>query len=193
MRRYFSIRCLLPRAPWLLASILSGHVAGQAFSQTRPPEVRRAEVFVGASGLRSFRPFGGEGNLVGWQGAVDFNIFKPVGFVLDFGGQYRGRLRPGRGTESFYEYMAGPRIKYRIGRATPFLETLLGGLGDRIPNGGVGGIAAAVGVGLDVNVGPRVAVRAFQIDWIPTKIHGTWDHTGRLGFGVVVKLGRTLR
>ncbi len=162
-------------------------VAAPGFSQMRPSGTPLTEVFVGASYFRSDISRGN--NLAGWQAAVDYNIFKHVGFVLDFGGQYKSVNGT---TLSLYEYMGGPRFKYRTGRATAFLEGLVGGNVTRLPFGSsIGRFAAGVGGGLDLNLGRHVAFRVFQIDWIPDERRGEFRHNLRAAVGVVFKLPST--
>lgn len=48
------------------------------------------------------------------------------------------------------------------------------------------GFAAALGGGLDVRVSERVDIRAFQLDYNPTRLQGTTLHNFRLGVGVVI-------
>lgn len=68
------------------------------------------------------------------------------------------------------------------------------------------GFAMALGGGVDVNVGRHVAIRVFQADYILTHLRpdepqfspilqqvpsvGNWQNNFRLGFGLVVKVGR---
>jgi hypothetical protein len=49
--------------------------------------------------------------------------------------------------------------------------------------------AFAGGGGLDINIGDRLALRAFQLDYIGSFADILEDNV-RLGFGVVIKLGK---
>lgn len=114
-----------------------------------------------------------------------------------------------------YNYLVGPQVRFvNNSRLTPFARFLVGGQTTRtrlenlrIGNVNVGRIndtrtnfAVAVGGGLDVRVNKNFAVRAIQIDYLPTferdrrDIFGTGRFLNgeradqvRLGFGVVFK------
>ncbi len=161
-------------------------VAAPGFSQMGPSGTPLTEVFAGVSYFRSDITRGN--NLAGWQAAIDYNVFKHVGLVLDFGGQYKSVNGM---TLSLYEYMGGPRFKYRHGRVTAFLHGLVGGEVTHVPKSTLGAFAADVGGGLDVNVGPRVALRVFQIDWIHDHTRDVWRQNLRGAVGVVFKLPPT--
>ena len=154
-----------------------------ASAQMRPPDIPVTEVFAGASYLRA--GVGTGTNLAGWQAAIDYNIFKNAGIVLDFGGQYKS---VGGKTLSLYEYMGGPVFKYRTKHATAFVHGLVGGDASHIPGSTLGAFAAGVGGGLDVNVGSLVAIRVFQIDWINDHTQDVWRRNIRGAVGVVFKL-----
>ena len=50
--------------------------------------------------------------------------------------------------------------------------------------------ASALGGGLDVRVSPRIAVRAFQAEYVRTQLFGGTQNKGRIAFGVVFRLGQ---
>ena len=52
------------------------------------------------------------------------------------------------------------------------------------------GFSSAVGVGLDVRVNDRIAVRAFQIDYFRPNFFGEAHNRGRLAFGIVLNFGK---
>ena len=52
------------------------------------------------------------------------------------------------------------------------------------------GFAMAFGGGLDVNAGKRVAIRIFQLDYLPSRLAGVWSKKDfRASAGVVFKWG----
>jgi hypothetical protein len=48
----------------------------------------------------------------------------------------------------------------------------------------------AFGGGLDIKVNDRLAIRAFQLDYLRTNFFGETGHRGRLAFGLVLRLGK---
>jgi hypothetical protein len=141
------------------------------------------EVFAGGSYFRA--GISGGTNLAGWQTDIDYNVFKHVGIVVDFGGQYKSVDGT---TLSLYEYMAGPRFMYRAGRTTAFFHGLLGGDASHVPGSTQGAFAAGVGGGIDVKVGKHVSIRLIQIDWIDDHTRDVWRQNFRGAVGVVFKL-----
>jgi hypothetical protein len=157
-------------------------VANPAFAQMRTSSIPLAEVFGGVSYFRAGVTEGT--NWAGWQAAVDYNLSKHAGVVLDFGGQYKSVAGT---TLSLYQYMFGPRFKFRTGRATAFIHGLAGGDAAHVPGHTQGAFAAGLGGGLDVNVGSLVAIRVFQIDWIHDRTGGVWTRNLRGAVGVVFR------
>lgn len=157
----------------------------------------RAEFFGGFSYL----PAGGADfprkDSYGFQASLCGNINRWFGIVADFGGQYRkvSDLGPGfpgvTANTSVYEYMAGPRFAVRRKRFTLFSHALAGGATGRSGLAGFSdrSFALAVGGGLDINLSDRVAIRAFQLEYIGS-FADILEDNARLGFGVVIKLGK---
>jgi hypothetical protein len=167
----------------LLFLIIGLLAACPAFAQYPPAGIPTAEVFGGISYFRAGISEGG--NLAGWQAALDYNVYKNASVVLDFGGQYKS---VGGTTLSLYQYMIGPRLKYRTGRATGFIHGLVGGDATHFPGSTLGAFAAGVGGGLDVNVSSLVAIRVFQVDWIHDHTRDIWRQNLRGAVGVVFKI-----
>lgn len=114
-----------------------------------------------------------------------------------------------------YNYMVGPQVRFtNNSRLTPFARLLVGGQTTRtkIENFTVGNInlgrvsdsrtnfALAIGGGLDVRVNKNFAIRAIQIDYLPSferdrsnilktgrRFEGERADQVRVGFGVVFK------
>jgi hypothetical protein len=156
--------------------------ANPAFAQRGTSGTPLAEVFGGVSYFRAGVTEGT--NLAGWQAAIDYNLSKHAGVVLDLGGQYKS---VDGSTLSLYQYMFGPRFKFRIGRATAFIHGLAGGDASHVPGYTQGAFAAAFGGGLDVNVSRLVAIRVCQIDWIHDHTRDVWTRNLRGAVGVVFK------
>jgi hypothetical protein len=47
-----------------------------------------------------------------------------------------------------------------------------------------------LGGGLDIKVSERVAIRAFQIDYLRARFFGQTENRGRLAFGLVFRFGK---
>lgn len=108
---------------------------------------------------------------------------------------------------SNYNFLGGVQIKDNASEARikPFAHALVGAGHQRfnvknaVCTGGVTtcpsfiasdsetGVAGAFGGGLDVKVSDRVDIRAFQVDYNPTRFDAGTQHNVRFGFGVVFK------
>src|SRR5215217_3503116 len=115
------------------------------------------------------------GNFHGWNASVTGNVNKWFGVTGDFSGFYGGSSGPNfEESQGVHTYMVGPRISLRRKRVTPFAHALFGGShinfralqsGERFSASDKGS-SIALGGGLDVRVNNRIAVRAFQIDYL---------------------------
>jgi hypothetical protein len=125
---------------------------------------------------------------------VTVNVRKNIGIDGELSGQSG---KPVEAAKPFclFEYLIGPRFSVHGSRATAFLHTLVGGahhwqdspVDPHISDEG-GGFAMAYGGGLDINVSRMVAIRAFQVDWIPIRENGFWKtDLVRFGFGLVLR------
>lgn len=90
-----------------------------------------------------------------------------------------------------YLFLFGPRYSKRGRAATAFGHVLVGGARAKLEDqdGGTG-LAVAVGGGVDVNVSKNIAVRVFQVDYVPERSLGDWTQTFRAQIGIVLKLGQ---
>ena len=141
-------------------------------------DIPKAEVFGGFSVLSVEVEQG-----FGWQASVSGNLNKKIGILADLGGHYKFHV-------SSYEYLFGPQFSARGARTTAFAHALFGGARLQGFGSATNGFAMGIGGGLDVNATERIAIRVFQLDWIPSRFEGGWQHkTGRIGFGVVFKSG----
>lgn len=170
------------------AAALVAFAAVGAHGQDETP---RAEVFGGYA-------YGGSGSH-GWDGSVAFNANRWLGIVADFGGQYTSIDTPDSSERiRTHSFLFGPRISARRNRhVTPFAHALFGGAHNdaRAREAGLdlhftdNSFALALGGGLDVKLSRRVAVRAFQLDYLRTSFFDETQHKGRLAFGLVLRLG----
>jgi opacity protein-like surface antigen len=152
-------------------------------------EVPRVELFGGyANGLSS----------QGWNGSIAVNVNKWFGVVADFGGQYvNTREVDFQEKIKSHTFLAGPQISFRFKRVTPFVRVLAGGASVNtvaVESGQTftfaeNSFVMGAGGGLDVRVNKRVAIRAFQLDYMRTKFFGESQQNGRISVGLVLRFG----
>jgi hypothetical protein len=116
-------------------------------------------------------------------------------------------LRP-----SDFTFLFGPQVTYRKKKTViPFGHVLLGGVNRkvRVPlsasqivspgmttttvsfvTGSDTGFGAAFGGGLDLRVSKRVALRAFQVDYLLSRVSSGTQHNLRLSSGLVLRFGK---
>ena len=153
----------------------------------------KAEIFGGFSYLNFDFPTVegislGRQNFVGWQSSVSANITKSFALATEFSGQYGNIVTiPIQG----YGFLFGPRFTNRREKLTVFSHLLVGVAHTRALGISGTNFATATGVGLDVNVSDRVAIRVFQVDYAPIYDfnEGMTFHNMRAAFGVVFKFG----
>jgi len=134
----------------------------------------KAELFGGYSYYRA----SGGSNLNGWNAAIAGNINDWLGLVGDFSGHY--------GSFHQQSYLFGPQISFRkLPMVTPFVHSLFGGA--HIDVTSQNSFAMALGGGVDVKVGPHMAVRAVQLDYVRTGFFGNGQNNTRLSLGVVLR------
>jgi hypothetical protein len=120
---------------------------------------------------------------LGWQANVAGNLTKNIGIVGGIGGHYKFHV-------SSYEYLFGPRFTKRTAKTSIFTHALFGAARLDSFQRGTNQFAIGLGGGLDINATERIAIRVFQIDWIPTRFEGSWQlQTGRASVGLVFKGG----
>jgi opacity protein-like surface antigen len=163
-----------------------------AASAATAQEVPKAEVFGGYS-------YAGEGTH-GWNASAARNLNGWLGLAADAGGQYTRLEEPGfRERIKTHSFLFGPQLSVRRHkRLTPFVRTLFGAshvsteaveAGQRFSFSDTS-FAAALGGGLDIKLSERLALRAFQADYVHTRFFGETQHKGRLSFGLVLRLGK---
>ena len=107
---------------------------------------------------------------------------------------------------SKYLFLFGPRFSVRGDKLTGFAHVLVGGAKTNLKSsfrdvGIIGfplnvpsstasetGFAMAIGGGVDVNVGKNFALRVLQVDYVPERLGGQWQHNVRAQFGIVFKI-----
>ena len=132
-------------------------------------------------------------SLWGWQAGASSFIYKNLAATADFGTQYK---TVGDYTYKQYEFLFGPQVNIRREGFNGFGHVLFGAM-----HFNCGGLPACLsntgpmlgfGGGIDVPLprSSRVALRLPQIDWLATRLDGTWHADNlRVALGVVYKLG----
>src|SRR5207247_11462108 len=122
----------------------------------------------------------------GKDGASSF-IYKNLAATADLETQYKN---VGDYTYKQYEFLFGPQVNSRRERFTGFGHVLFGAM-----HYNCGGLPACLsntgpmlgfGGGIDVRTSSRIALRLPQIDWLATRLDGTWHADNlRVALGVV--------
>jgi opacity protein-like surface antigen len=95
-------------------------------------------------------------------------------------------------------FLFGPRLSFRGGRATGFLQTLVGGAHIRDEFGSphkTTDLALAIGGGVDLKISKRLALRALQVDYLPSRrrlassSEKDWLQNLRAQVGIVFRFG----
>jgi opacity protein-like surface antigen len=171
--------------------------AGVASAQDTP----KAEVFAGYS----FAHLSSDGigiNFNGGSASLAYNVTPWLGLVGDFGGYHGGADFD---DANIYSYMFGPKIAFRRGRITPFVQSLFGGAhatasGETCPvarvrpqgdgctfNASENSFAMTVGGGLDWNATPHIGVRLIQAEYFMTNFENLRQNGTRISAGVVLR------
>jgi opacity protein-like surface antigen len=144
----------------------------------------KVDIFGGYSYVRFQFPNAGF-HANGGSGQVTYNFNSVIGLTGDFGGYHVAQgQRNGSGT--VFTYLFGPKLTYRGGNWSPFIQTLFGGswLGAGIAGAGstsFNAFSMALGGGTDYKVSDHVSVRLFDVDYLMTrfnaKVVGGTNHT----------------
>lgn len=183
---------------WLLlpVSLLAQGTAGQ-------PATPKAELATGYSYIRI------EGSdLHGWNVSLAGNVNRNLGIVVDVAGNYNSEESTiGTAITSsdltLTSVMAGFRVSERShGIFTPFAHALFGmvrvnadltvnqsGTTPSTSTNDVTGFSTAIGGGLDIAIGQRVALRLFQGDYLLIRSDGFKREGARISTGIVWRFG----
>ena len=179
--------------------LLAGRTYGQGGSTAGTPAV---EISGGYSYIHTnlISPGGCCFGVNGGNGSVAFNFGRWFGVAGEVAGYTAGNVRGSGQSLRLTTYAVGPRLTLRTSsRFTPFAEGLVGGghaSGSLYTSsGGLGSnsaFVAIVGGGIDVRVTRRVAIRAFQAEYLFSKfLNGINNRQNnlRLGAGIVFRFG----
>jgi len=191
---------LVKKLLWLLVAIL--FVASGGFAQAPAWElfggysIQRSDVreyYKSTPALYTFRDR--YINLNGWELSATENLNRWFGGTLQLTGHYKSPVVLGtKNQERMFSIMYGPRFSYRMGWITPFGHVLFGAARATVtvspgPHATETTFAAAAGLGLDVNLGSKAAVRVLQLQYSPMNPVGAKDHQFQASAGVVFYLG----
>jgi hypothetical protein len=126
--------------------------------ETPKPEVYAGYQFTSTDG-------GWHGN--GWNTGANLYIMKWLGATGDFSGVYGS-------SSNLYTYTFGPTISTHRHSVSPFAHALFGGAHAGSPLGGDNGMAMMFGGGVDLGH-QKLALRAFQVDWMTLRFNGVTD------------------
>jgi opacity protein-like surface antigen len=176
--------------------------AGIASAQDEAP---KAEVFGGYSYLRVNVGFGAPGtNFNGGSGSFSYNPNAWLGIVGDFGGYHTGNFVGVPVSANVISYVFGPKVAFRRGSVTPFVQALFGGahasfsnscaLARVRPQGGIpcgsaseNAFATALGGGVDWNATPHIGIRLVQAEYVMTRFFSETQNNVRVSTGVVFR------
>jgi len=185
---------------WALACTVALLFAGMAAAQDEAP---KAEVFAGYSYVRVNPGFGAPGvNFNGGSASFSYNPNSWLGVVADFGGFHGSKFGVGA---DVYSYLFGPKVAFRRGAFTPYVQTLFGGAhgsagggcpeitartrpqGIIICGGSDNAFAMTAGGGLDWNATDHIGIRVIQAEYFTTRFLSETQNNARISAGVVFR------
>ncbi|MGB6383678.1 MAG: outer membrane beta-barrel protein [Terriglobales bacterium] len=133
----------------------------------------------------------------GGGGQLEYNAKNWLGVVGDLGGYGATSTANGALVGGVFTYLLGPRVNFRHGKFTPFVQALFGGVrttdGIAQSTGSENNFAMTAGGGIDFKVSRHVSVRPIQAEYFMTKIPDGLNNRQdnlRVGAGVVFRLGK---
>jgi len=152
----------------------------------------RFNVNASAAGGGPAESFNGNGG----GGQLEYNTNNWLGVVGDLAGYGATATTNGALVGGAFTYLFGPRVNFRHGKVTPFVQALFGGI---YTTAGIGtsasenNFAMTAGGGIDVKVSKHVSVRPIQAEYFMTKIPDNLNNRQdnlRIGAGIVVRLSK---
>lgn len=154
----------------------------------------RINVNANVPGIAPSATYIGEGG----GGQFKYNATNWLGVVGDLSGFYATSAGNGAFAGAFLTYLVGPRVNFRHGKFTPFVQALFGGVrttdGIAQSTGTENNFAMTTGGGIDFKLSKRVSLRPIQAEYFMTKIPDGLNNRQdnlRIGAGIVLHLGRT--
>jgi hypothetical protein len=143
--------------------------------------------FVIGSPYTDFNANGGSGQFI-------FNLNDWFGLEGEIAGYVE---EPPNGAASSHQisYMFGPRLSFRNGRYTPFVEILFGDMWaqNTFYGGSANAFSMVSGGGLDVNITPHFGIRPFEVDYLFTTFNDGFynqQNNFRYSGGLIFHTGR---
>lgn len=153
----------------------------------------RVNVNANVPGIAPSATYIGEGG----GGQLKYNAKNWLGVVGDLSGFYATSAGNGAFAGAFWAYLLGPRVNFRHGKFTPFVQALFGGVrttdGIAQSTGTENNFAMTTGGGIDFKLSRRVSLRPIQAEYFMTKIPDGLKNRQdnlRIGAGIVLRLGR---
>ncbi len=153
----------------------------------------RINVNANVPGIAPSATYIGEGG----GGQLAYKAKDWLGVVGDVSGFYATSAGNGAFAGAFLTYLVGPRVNFRHGKLTPFVQALFGGVrttdGIAQSTGTENNFAMTAGGGIDFKVSRHVSVRPIQAEYFMTKIPDGLNNRQdnlRIGAGIAVRLGK---
>jgi hypothetical protein len=176
----------MKKMKWLAIGILVLTCSVSA-QRTGVPEAPKVEVSTGYSFLR----LGGSGGVSQHGGSISIagNVNNWLGVVGDFGAYHSSPLGVSLNT---FTFLFGPRFSLRVGKVTPFVQTLVGGAHLNASASGISAgttpFAMSAGGGVDLRLSQHLALRP-QVDYIALRSSGQTLNAGRASVSIVFRFG----
>lgn len=134
-------------------------------------------------------------NAYGGGGQFQYNGTNKLSAVMDLSG-YGAFASNGELIGGAFTYLFGPRLNFRLRKATPFAQALFGGI--RTTDGiGVAGsqnnFSMTAGGGIDFTVSTQISVRPIQLEYLMTRLPNGLNNRQdnlRIGVGISLHFGK---
>jgi Outer membrane protein beta-barrel domain len=127
-------------------------------------------------------------NMNGWNGQLSGYFNKSVGITADFSGAYKSESGA---TLHLHSYMFGPTFRVPNEKVTPYVHALFGATrlsGSALQfSAAENAFAYALGGGVDVSTGKKVAIRLGQFDYVGSHFESQNQNNFRYSAGIVFK------
>ena len=164
-----------------------------SFSFAQNDDYNKVDIYAGYSHARI--DFDGEWEgFNGVEGAVTGNVTRYIGMKGDYAFHFKSfdAAAPFDVNAKTHTLVGGVQFKdnSKEKKFKPFGHLMAGFTNSRV-SGFISesetGFSGVIGGGLDIRVSDRVDVRAFQLDYDPTRLGGATQHNFRIGVGLVFR------
>jgi hypothetical protein len=138
----------------------------------------KAEVYGGYSLFRlDSNAAPADRNLNGWDAEIGGKIAPFLSIIGNVAGQYHTQNVASTDFKtSTYEFLAGPRVSFKMGKVTPFGHVLFGLVRSKVDLSGIGqsnvtdnNFGTAIGGGVDIKAAPFLSIRPVKLDYMLVK------------------------